>query len=69
MHCSLYKKETSRNRKISALEKWGTGRAGGVSRTLLSTLLRVSLVKWIQTSDSNLKVSKQFKFIYSHKHS
>jgi hypothetical protein len=65
----IYKKEAAMNRKISTLEKWGTGRAGDVSRALLSTLLGVSLVKWIQTSDSNLKVCKQFKFIYSHKHS
>lgn len=53
----------AKNWKIPALEKWGTGRVGGVSRALLSTLLRVYFVKWVQTSGSNLKVSNKLLMI------
>lgn len=50
-------------KKIPDLEKWGTGRVGGVSRVLLSTLLRVYFVKWVQISGSNLKVSNKLLII------
>lgn len=36
--------------------KWETGRVGGTSIGCLSTQLRVSFVKWLQTSGSKLKV-------------
>ena len=49
--------EGARKRELSiSSRKWGTGRVGGTSRGCLSTQLRVSFVKWLQTSGSNLKV-------------
>lgn len=49
--------EGARKRELSiSSRKWGTGRVGGTSRGCLSTQLRASFVKWLQTSGSNLKV-------------
>ena len=52
-----YKMEGARKRKLAiCFRKWETGRVGGTSRGCLSTQLKLSFSKWLQTSCSDLKV-------------